>query len=57
VFEDRFDDVQETVHDHVNRYYEPPRDDSDDDDEDTVSDRDGGDSSDSPQMTTLCDFN
>jgi hypothetical protein len=57
VFEDRFDDVQETVHDHVNRYYEPPRDDSDDDDEDTISDRDGGDSSDSPQMTTLCDFN
>jgi len=56
-FEDRFDAVQETIRDHVNRYYDPPRDDGDDDDGDTASNGDDGNSSDSPQMTTLCDFN
>lgn len=58
VFDDRFDDVQETVRDHVNRYYESPGDDDDDGGEAAGDgdDRNGGDSSDPLQMTTLCDF-
>lgn len=58
-FEDRLDDIQETIRDHVNLYYKTPGDDSNDGDGDTASNEDDGndgDSSDSPRMTTLCDF-
>lgn len=49
-FTDRFDTVQETVRDHVNRYYEVPGSDGD-------ADGDTADTEDKVQMTTLCDFN
>jgi len=50
-FTDRFDAVQDTVRDHINRYYEVPGSDDEDDD------RDAEESNDKVQMTTLCDFN